>query len=882
MVSVIRGSTRAVAITFGVLLVATVVPGLKLQGEPRVLRRGGGVTLVEVDEGFVPQGDRLGANDGDLLLSNGQFQVIVGARSTGRDRLEYGAVLDLTGPHYEDDALQSMRGVLGIAGRPVALITDRVEPMRGRAAPAIRISSHDATGSVSLVTEVHFGGRRGTVELSTRATNRTKSPLPIRLGDVVAWPGVPTFAPGYGEVEGVGRKALSWIGRRGLLAYGLVFPDGPSEVEFQDRLSETEQTCWAAATVLAAGDTATYRRALVATRRGLSEVARAAAALTGQPIGQVAGVLSPAPAWGLLTAIASDGTIAMKENTREDGTFELSLPPARYMLVLQTPGGWDETPVDVKGTGKPSRVSLVVPQAERLDFRITDPDGNPIPGRIVLTGLAGTPDPRFTSLPRVSAAQNEMHSVSGEGRVDIPPGRYRVVVSRGIEWSVAEKVIEVKPEQGVALRVALTHELTTPGWISADTHLHARPSRDSELPLDDRVASLVTAGVEFAVATDHNHVTDYAPAIENLEATRFLAAARGVEVTTRTWGHFNAYPLPAGSPPPPFAVDPPEIFGTIRRTAPEAVIQVNHPWDPGYGYFRRSVLNERTGSHWRKQFSFDFDLIEVVNGYELGKSDVPGKNLRRYFDLLNLGRRYTAVGSSDSHKLTNEWAGYPRTYVRVADDRPGRATAAEIASSLRAGHAVVSLGPFIEAHIGEAGPGDSVDVAPGTVPFDVTVRAADWVDATRLDLVVGGDIVDSFELAPPEARESLRWARTLDVPVTFDTFIAVVVHGERPLDEVMPGRHAIPFAFTNPIWVNVGKPFAAGVPSSPLGRAARGAAPTVELGAPMEPAEAERIEEVDRIEERIQEGPRPPDAGSFDASSRGPPSAFPEGGATPP
>jgi hypothetical protein len=554
------------------------------------------------------------------------------------------------------------------------------------------------------------------------------------------------------------------------------------------------------------------------------------------------------------------------------------------MLVLQTPGGWDETPVDVKAGGKPAQVSLVVAQAERLDFRITDPDGHPIPGRIVLTGLAGTPDPRFTSLPKVSAAQNEMHSVSGEGRVDIPPGRYRVVVSRGIEWSVAEKVIEVKPEQGVALRVALTHELITPGWISADTHLHARPSRDSELPLGDRVASLVTAGVEFAVATDHNHVTDYEPAIENLEVSRFLSATRGVEVTTRTWGHFNAYPLPAGAPPPPFSVDPPEIFAAVRRTAQDAVIQVNHPWDPGYGYFRRSVLNERTGSHWRKQFSFDFDLIEVVNGYELGSADVPGKNLRRYFDLLNLGRRYTAVGSSDSHKLTNEWAGYPRTYVRVADDRPGRATAAEIAASLRAGHAVVSLGPFIEAHIGEAGPGDTVEVAPGTVPLDVTVRAADWVDATRLDLVVGGDIVDSFDLAGSDSRESLRWARTLDVPVSFDTFIAVVVHGERPLDEVMPGRHAIPFAFTNPIWVNVGKPPAVDARGSRLGRAGHGATPGAEPSAPAEPIEGEQMDQAEQTEqaerpERIEEGRSPPDAGTFQASSSGPPLVFPEGGA---
>jgi hypothetical protein len=818
-----RGTTKAIAVTACVLFVAAVAPGIRLRNEPRVLRRGAGVTLVEVDEALVPQFDRLGANDGDLLLSNGQLQVVVGATSRGRDRLEYGALLDLTGARYEDDALQSMRNTLTLGGHVTTLTTERVEPLRGETAPAIRITQRDSTGSVALVTDVRLAAKRNVVEISTRATNRTRGPLTLRLGDVVAWPGVPTFAPGYGEVEGTGRKSLSWLGRRGVLSYGLVFPDAPSDVEFQGGLDEVEQACSAPVAIVEAGGSTTYRRALVATRKGLSEVARAAASLTGQPIGRVKGVLSPVPAWGILTAIASDGTIAMKESTEDDGSFDIALPPARFTLVLQTPGGWDQTVVDVKNGPEPTQVSLVVPQAERLDFRITDPDGRRIPGRLVLTGLTGTPDPRFTSVQKVSAAGNEVHSVTGEGSVDVPPGRYRVVVSRGIEWSVAEKTIDVKPEQGIALRVALTHEMPTPGWISADLHLHARPSRDSELPLDDRVTSLVTAGIEFAVATDHNHVTDYQPSIEHVEASSLLAAARGVEVTTRTWGHFNAYPLPAGAPAPPFSVDPPEIFSAIRRSAKDAVIQVNHPWSPGYGYFHRSVLNEKTGSHWRKQFSFDFDLIEVINGYELGTAELPWKNLHKYFDLLNLGRKYTAVGSSDSHKLTNEWAGYPRTYVRVADDRPGAATPAEIAASLRAGHAMVSLGPFIEARVGESGPGDTVEVSPGSVPLDVTVRAADWVDATRLDLVVGGDIVDSYELPPPTARDSFRWARTIDVPVSFDTYIAVVVRGDRPMEQVMPGKSVTPFAFTNPIWIDVGKP--ANDAATRFGRPGRGKLP---------------------------------------------------------
>ncbi|HVW25306.1 MAG TPA: hypothetical protein VHC69_08035, partial [Polyangiaceae bacterium] len=240
-----RRGSKAVAISVGVLLVAAVAPGIRLRGEPRVLRRGAGVTLVEVDEALIPQFDRLGADDGDLMLSNRQIQLVVGANNSGRDRLDHGAILDLTGPNYEDDALQSMRGTLAVAGRAVALVTDRVEPLRGGPAPAIRVSSHDATGSVLLVTDVNIEAKRNVVLLTTRATNRGRTPLAVRLGDVLAWPGIPTFAPGYGDVDSTGHKALSWLGRRGPLAYGLVFPDAPSDVEFEGALDEFEQTCWA-------------------------------------------------------------------------------------------------------------------------------------------------------------------------------------------------------------------------------------------------------------------------------------------------------------------------------------------------------------------------------------------------------------------------------------------------------------------------------------------------------------------------------------------------------------------------------------------------------------------------------------------------------------
>lgn len=795
------------AVVCGLGLIGAAAPGLELRGEAQIVERGSGVTVERVDEALVPHGAQLDARDGDLVLDNGRMLAVVGASSAPGRVADHGAILDLTGPAFSDDALGSIRTGLVVDGQPTPVTTERVEAVRGKGGvPILRIVARTDTG-MDLTTEIRSQAKSPYIELTTRVQNRGAGLVSVQVADAVEWPGAPTFVPGFGDVEQSGQKTVEWFGRGGPLAYGFVFPDGPESVDFHANQSETDQTAFGPVMHLSPRATALHRRVLVVSHHGISDVARLAAELAHRPIAIISGVLSPAPAWAELSAVAADGTVAMKASAREDGHFEMAVPPGRYRVQLESPGGWDEAFVDAKVGPAPAMASLVVPQAERLDFRVADVSGRGIPARIVVTGIEGTPDPRFGSLPRVSASGNEIHTVTGEGQVDIPPGRYRVLVSRGIEWSIVEKTIDVRPEQGVALRVELIHELPTPGWISADLHLHAKPSGDSALSLEDRVASLVSAGVEFAVATDHNHVTDYGPTIEDQYAHPYVTATSGVEVTTKTWGHFNAYPLPKGSEPPPWAgVDPAQIFDAVHRLSADAVIQVNHPWRAGYGYFHRAVLDERTGSVWRKGFSFDFDLIEVVNGYELADPGAFDRNLSRYFRLLNIGRRYTAVGSSDSHKLTNEWAGYPRTYVRVPDDRPEVASAQEIARSLKAGHTVVSLGPFVDAHVGQVGPGDTVSTTPGVVPLEISVRAALWVSVSRVDVVVNGEVTDSLDVTRRGQRTGLAWSQTVDVPATNDCWISVVVRGDRPLDEVLPGLHVLPFAFTNPIFVDVGAP----------------------------------------------------------------------------
>ncbi|RME54057.1 MAG: hypothetical protein D6795_04725, partial [Deltaproteobacteria bacterium] len=191
------------------------------------------------------------------------------------------------------------------------------------------------------------------------------------------------------------------------------------------------------------------------------------------------------------------------------------------------------------------------PQAT-LTLHLWDPAGNPTPGRVTVEGIDGTPDPELAPIPIydgdlgpfpvAEGTGNRRYTLSGTVTLQIPPGRYRVWASRGLAYTLFETEIEAVANEEIRLEARLEKAIDTTGWRSADFHVHARPSSDSQVPLEARIFSLVGEGVEYVAATDHNRLTDYRPVIEALGVGDLLVASVGDEITTGVRGHFNAFP----------------------------------------------------------------------------------------------------------------------------------------------------------------------------------------------------------------------------------------------------------------------------------------------------------------------------------------------------
>ena len=748
------------------------------------------------------------ARAGDWLVASDRLRLAVGAARGSVESLRVaGALLDLATGEKPDDRLEQLRIGLQIGGVDRELQVVSVMPVTIDGGPALRIAQRDAREQLEVETDVVLRAGKSFLELVTRVTNRgAREVTGVRVGDQLRWLGEPAFAPGFGFVGRAVRERVDWLAFDGqTVAYALAVPGGPFDVDFRmTGLGPREQLALSRSSTLAPSATLEHRRYLIVAAGGIEAVAELAWSLAGRAVGFVQGQIAPMPQWARIEALGMRGETLLVAAVKPGGAFRLPLPAGSHRVRLVAPGGADEQSVQVMPAAS-ARVSFIVPQPKRLRYRVVDvASGAALPARLTVRGVAPTPDPNLGPWHVAHGAANVAYTASGEGALELPPGRYKVLASHGLEWSVFEQEIDVTDALGAVLRAPLARAIATPEWLACDFHLHADPSGDSEVPLRDRVIALLAEGIEFAVATDHNHVTDYGPSISELGASSLINAARGVEITTSGWGHFNAYPLPVAAQAPKVAdLSPAEIFGAVRRSVPDSVIQINHPrMGPDIGYFTQGQLDVTRGNASREGFTFDFDAIEVHNGFEHNDFGTVERNLLDWFSLLQGGRRYTAVGNSDSHALVMQWAGYPRTYVRTNSDRPDAVAPEVVARSVRLGRAIVTSGPFIELRVNDGEPGDHVSIEAGRARVELSVQAADWVDVRRVRLIANGKTLRELEV-----RGERKHGRVLDfeaeIPFEQDAWLIALALGDRPSDRVLPGWRLPPLAFTNPVWIDV-------------------------------------------------------------------------------
>lgn len=503
------------------------------------------------------------------------------------------------------------------------------------------------------------------------------------------------------------------------------------------------------------------------------------------------------------------------------GGFDAALPPGDYFAVATGRGNGElvATPEVVRELAEghlPSPVTaLTVPidgdarlelelgAAARVRLTVRDTRGAPLPSKITFIAEDERPPPLTIAGERVpypsQGIRQLVWTATGDAELALEPGVYTVIASHGPSYELdVRSGVVLEPGATGALELVLERVLEHEGWLAMDSHVHGVFSQHGEATGIERVITEAAEGLDVAISTDHDFVSDYGPAAARTGLAGRLLNVSGVELTTRN-GHHCIWPLTydaasaRGGAPSQGTLSLEQSYAHYRERGGK-VFTVAH----GAGYFKKAGYDARTGTVSRpERFTWGFNAMELHNGKGWGG----GAELVPIFaSLINHGRRIAAVAASDSHSRAFE-VGVGRTYVRVGAARDAESVAAGVLGL----HTVASTGPFVALDAGGAGPGDLVTPdAAGGVTITLEVRAASWMPIERVMLFENGAPKQSWDASsvPSVALgDGALWFRhELRLEPGADSWYSVEVAGNAELAPVIVWSH--PWAYSAPLFID--------------------------------------------------------------------------------
>lgn len=502
-----------------------------------------------------------------------------------------------------------------------------------------------------------------------------------------------------------------------------------------------------------------------------------------------------------------------------DGNF-LPVPDPYGTFVLSV--------TDENGAPLPSKVLFRPPPGEGFGDSLTDPltPESPVGGQL----HGATVSPGVVGIPAGVLLQN------GWGQVRVPPGRYKLAFTRGPEYELSE--VEVDIDEGVeqAVNVELHRSVDTRGWLAADLHVHAINSFDSKLPLDRRVISLVTSGVEVLVASEHHGTYSYGDLVSQLGYDGGVAIALGGNELNFKNGHAGVYPLepdathPRGGSPEYQNLNPmtgrcdEPVYGTNCLEAPQAfsvmhglrkrgtIVTLNHGWFGGsdLGYFTNIGWGAGTSGDYPTPLDIagSFDAMEVLNGY-INYAEAASYLFADWLALISAGYKVTALGNSDAHNVKWVYPGAPRTMLRFPTDRPGDVDGDALYDAIIHQRAIATTGPFVELTVNDGQIGDTVVPRDGSrAVVRIVADAPMWMSLDDVILFKNGHEITRFAANDDRRpRLDMTYVDHLDG----DAYYVALALGNKPLPPDLGGeqsgldrRDVMPIAVTNPVYVDHG------------------------------------------------------------------------------
>ncbi len=327
--------------------------------------------------------------------------------------------------------------------------------------------------------------------------------------------------------------------------------------------------------------------------------------------------------------------------------------------------------------------------------------------------------------------KTQFYSV-GKSVSSLPPGEYHLKISKGPEYRVQERTIQIRSGETANLTVEMTRWVNMPanGWYSADDHLHiARPVEELNPFLskwmqaeDVHIGNLLQWGLQKRF---HNAL-QYSFGEPGVYREGDYLIAAGQE-NPRT--HFLGHAIILGGRTP---INFPEAYVIYQLFFKEAQKQGAIA---GYAHF---------GISEGARYGISIDLpTDTLNFLEVLQFEHLVYNV--WYDALNLGFRITPTAGTDYPCAGVNLPGRERFYAKV----DGPLTYTAWLEAVRKGRTFVTNGPMLEFRVNGRDVGDEIDLKkPGTVTIEGKALFDPKRDEVqRVELVVNGTVVASFPRA---------------------------------------------------------------------------------------------------------------------------------------
>ncbi len=451
-----------------------------------------------------------------------------------------------------------------------------------------------------------------------------------------------------------------------------------------------------------------------------------------------------------------------------DGCYALDLPEGEY-TVQSTGCGFGAAPAaqasirpgrtqQLNFTGLSAPARLVFQIREAASGRPLDAGIRMIEGRQPEIGFLGRKT-FFTELEPI-----------GRAEISLAPGDYIFEISHGSGFCSQPQRIRMTAGPGrtetIEIKLNLEMETRGAGWYAADLHHHGNILDGATEP-EEAVRSQLASGLDVLFLSDHDSTANNQRMLD-LAKQRNRLFLPAMEIS-RSWGHFNIYPLLRDPRPDPGPVtgSPREIFQSARDMGAD-IICANHPFST-YGYLRNLELGSLPG-----EFDPDFDLLEI--NYQHPAEPV----IQKIWECWNQGQDCYLTAGTDSHDVQSDLSGAVRMYVYL----PEKANQETFLAALKAGRSFVSFGPLIFPEIMF---GSRLCIAKGQ-RLALRFRLMAVNALFRAELIERGQVRDTRELTKDSKVVDLVF-ETAPERASWFALQVTDQHGKQ--------------AFSNPIWVSV-------------------------------------------------------------------------------